>query len=102
MHRQSAEGVLIQVDQVHKLLGVLADRFQIEGTWQAQALSALAYTQVIRKGEKIVIISATDQPIVHSQSLLTSEMLRKLGLNVELSSLASDDDDEEDSGSDDE
>ena len=36
------------------------------------------------KGEKIVIISATDQPIVHSQSLLTAEMLRKLGLNVEL------------------
>jgi peptide/nickel transport system substrate-binding protein len=36
------------------------------------------------KGEKIVIISATDQPIVHSQSLLTTEMLRKLGLNVEL------------------
>jgi peptide/nickel transport system substrate-binding protein len=36
------------------------------------------------KGEKIVIISATDQPIVHSQSLLTSEMLRKLGLNVDL------------------
>ena len=36
------------------------------------------------KGEKIVIISATDQPIVHSQSLLTAEMLRSLGLNVEL------------------
>jgi peptide/nickel transport system substrate-binding protein len=36
------------------------------------------------KGEKIVIVSATDQPIVHSQSLLTAEMLRKLGLNVEL------------------
>jgi peptide/nickel transport system substrate-binding protein len=36
------------------------------------------------KGEKIVIISATDQPIVQSQSLLTTEMLRKLGLNVEL------------------
>ncbi|HEX6136931.1 MAG TPA: ABC transporter substrate-binding protein [Casimicrobiaceae bacterium] len=36
------------------------------------------------KGEKIVIISATDQPIVHSQSLLTAELLRKLGLNVEL------------------
>jgi peptide/nickel transport system substrate-binding protein len=36
------------------------------------------------KGEKIVIISATDQPIVHSQSLLTLEMLRKLGLNAEL------------------
>jgi peptide/nickel transport system substrate-binding protein len=36
------------------------------------------------KGEKIVVISATDQPIVHSQSLLTTETLRKLGLNVEL------------------
>ena len=36
------------------------------------------------KGEKIVIISATDQPIVHSQTLLTAEMLRKLGLNVEI------------------
>ena len=35
-------------------------------------------------GEKIVIIDATDQPIVHSQSLLTAEMLRKLGLNVEV------------------
>lgn len=36
------------------------------------------------KGEKIVIISATDQPIVHAQSLITAELLRKLGLNVEL------------------
>ncbi len=36
------------------------------------------------KGEKIVIISASDQPIVQSQSLLTTELLRKLGLNVEL------------------
>ena len=36
------------------------------------------------KGEKIVIISATDQPIVHSQTLLTAEMLKKLGLNVEI------------------
>ena len=36
------------------------------------------------KGEKIVIIDATDQPIVHSQSLLTGETLRRLGLNVEV------------------
>jgi len=36
------------------------------------------------KGEKIVIISASDQWVVHSQSLLTAELLRKLGLNVEL------------------
>jgi peptide/nickel transport system substrate-binding protein len=35
-------------------------------------------------GEKIVIVSATDQPIVHFQSLITTELLRKLGLNVEL------------------
>lgn len=38
------------------------------------------------KGEKIVIINATDQPIVHSQSLLTLEMLKKLGLNAEIQS----------------
>ena len=36
------------------------------------------------KGEKIVIIDATDQPIVHSQSLLTLENLKKLGLNAEI------------------
>jgi peptide/nickel transport system substrate-binding protein len=36
------------------------------------------------RGEKIVILSATDLPIVHSQSLITADLLRKLGLNVEL------------------
>jgi peptide/nickel transport system substrate-binding protein len=36
------------------------------------------------KGEKIVIIDATDQPIVHSQSLLTLANLKKLGLNAEI------------------
>jgi len=35
-------------------------------------------------GEKIVVLSATDQPIVHSQALLTTDLLRQLGLNVEL------------------
>jgi peptide/nickel transport system substrate-binding protein len=34
--------------------------------------------------EKIVIIDATDQPIVHAQSLLTLDLLKKLGLNAEL------------------
>lgn len=34
--------------------------------------------------EKIVIIDATDQPIVHAQSLLTFDTLKKLGLNVEV------------------
>ncbi len=36
------------------------------------------------KGEKIVIIDATDQPIVHAQSLITLDMLKKLGLNAEV------------------
>jgi len=36
------------------------------------------------KGEKIAILDATDQPIVHNQALLTAELLRKLGLNVDL------------------
>lgn len=36
------------------------------------------------KGEKIVLLSATDQPIVNSQALVTQELLRKIGLNVEL------------------
>lgn len=36
------------------------------------------------KGEKVVVLSATDQPIVHSQALLTTDLLRQLGVNVEL------------------
>jgi peptide/nickel transport system substrate-binding protein len=36
------------------------------------------------KGEKIVLLSATDQPIVHGQALVTLEALRGAGLNVEL------------------
>jgi peptide/nickel transport system substrate-binding protein len=36
------------------------------------------------KGEKIVLLSATDQSIVHGQALVTLEALRKAGLNVEL------------------
>jgi peptide/nickel transport system substrate-binding protein len=35
------------------------------------------------KGEKIVLMSATDQPIVHGQALVTLDALRKAGLNVE-------------------
>jgi peptide/nickel transport system substrate-binding protein len=36
------------------------------------------------KGEKIVLLSATDQPIVHGQALVTLDALKKAGLNVEL------------------
>jgi len=35
-------------------------------------------------GEKIVVISATDQSIVHSQALITTELLKSAGLNVQL------------------
>jgi peptide/nickel transport system substrate-binding protein len=35
-------------------------------------------------GEKIVLLSATDQPIVQNQALVTQEALTKAGLNVQL------------------
>jgi peptide/nickel transport system substrate-binding protein len=36
------------------------------------------------KGERVVILSATDQPIVHAQALITTELLRQAGVNVDL------------------
>ena len=36
------------------------------------------------KGEKVVVLSATDQPIVHSQGLITVELLKSIGVNAEL------------------
>lgn len=36
------------------------------------------------KGEKAIILDATDQPIVHSQALVTADLLRKIGINAEL------------------
>ena len=36
------------------------------------------------KGEKVLVLTATDQPIVHSQALITVDILRKIGLNAEL------------------
>ncbi|MBI3453449.1 MAG: ABC transporter substrate-binding protein, partial [Rhodospirillales bacterium] len=35
-------------------------------------------------GEKVAILSATDQPIVHAQALLTADLLRKIGVNAEV------------------
>jgi len=35
-------------------------------------------------GERIVLLSATDQPIVQNQALVTTEALRKAGLNVDM------------------
>jgi len=39
------------------------------------------------KGERIVLLDATDQPVVHGQALVTLAMLRQAGLNVELQAL---------------
>jgi peptide/nickel transport system substrate-binding protein len=36
------------------------------------------------KGEKIVVLDAVDVPIVHSQALVAADLLRKLGLTVEI------------------
>ena len=35
------------------------------------------------KGEKIILMDAVDQPLIHAEVLVTNEMLKKLGLNVE-------------------
>jgi peptide/nickel transport system substrate-binding protein len=39
------------------------------------------------KGEKIVLLDATDQPVVHAQALVTLAALKGAGLNVELQAL---------------
>jgi peptide/nickel transport system substrate-binding protein len=35
------------------------------------------------KGEKIVLLDAVDQPLIHAEALVTVDVLKKLGLNVE-------------------
>jgi peptide/nickel transport system substrate-binding protein len=35
------------------------------------------------KGEKIILLDAVDQPLIHAEALVTTEALKKLGLNVE-------------------
>ncbi len=39
------------------------------------------------KGERIVLMSATDQPIVQNQALVTKEALTKAGLNIDLQAM---------------
>ena len=34
-------------------------------------------------GEKIVVLDAVDQPLIHAEALVTADILKKLGLNVE-------------------
>jgi peptide/nickel transport system substrate-binding protein len=35
------------------------------------------------KGEKIILLDAVDQPLIHSEALVTTDILKKLDLNVE-------------------
>jgi peptide/nickel transport system substrate-binding protein len=39
------------------------------------------------KGEKIVVLDAVDQPVAHTQALVAGELLKKLGLNVEVQAM---------------
>jgi peptide/nickel transport system substrate-binding protein len=39
------------------------------------------------KGERVVMLTATDQPIVNSQALVVADELRQIGLNVDLQSM---------------
>ena len=39
------------------------------------------------KGEKIVVLDAVDQPVAHSQALVVADLLKKLGLNVDLQAM---------------
>ncbi|MFI4987284.1 MAG: ABC transporter substrate-binding protein, partial [Alphaproteobacteria bacterium] len=39
------------------------------------------------KGERVVIMMATDQPIVNAQGLVTADLLKRIGLNVDLQAM---------------
>jgi peptide/nickel transport system substrate-binding protein len=39
------------------------------------------------KGEKIVVMDGVDQPVAHSQALVVGELLKKLGLNIEVQAM---------------
>jgi peptide/nickel transport system substrate-binding protein len=54
----------------------------LKGPNQAKAKELIK--EASYKGDRIVLLSATDQPIVHGQALVTLDALRKAGLNVEL------------------
>lgn len=39
------------------------------------------------KGERIVVLDGVDQPVIHTQALVIADVLKKLGLNVDLQSM---------------
>jgi peptide/nickel transport system substrate-binding protein len=40
-------------------------------------------TEAGYKGEKIILLDAVEQPLIHAEALVATDMLKKLGLNVE-------------------
>ena len=56
---------------------VLTGRRDIEAT--RSTIQAAGY-----RGERIVLLSPTDFPVIHQQSLVTLDLFKRLGLNVEL------------------
>jgi peptide/nickel transport system substrate-binding protein len=36
------------------------------------------------KGEKVVVLDAVDQPLIHAEALVTADLLKNLGINVEI------------------
>jgi peptide/nickel transport system substrate-binding protein len=39
------------------------------------------------KGERVVVMDAVDQPVAHTQALVITEVLKKLGMNVDLQAM---------------
>jgi peptide/nickel transport system substrate-binding protein len=38
------------------------------------------------KGEKVIVLDAVDQPLIHAEALVTADLLKNLGINVEIAS----------------
>jgi peptide/nickel transport system substrate-binding protein len=38
------------------------------------------------KGEKVIVLDAVDQPLIHAEALVSADLLKNLGINVEIAS----------------
>jgi len=38
------------------------------------------------KGEKVIVLDAVDQPLIHAEALVTADLLKNLGINAEIAS----------------
>ncbi len=103
--RQAVQAVASQADFLTALAGdqknwELCPSFFTCGTPMASTAGSAALTgprdfdkaqkliaEAGYKGEPIVVLDAVDQPVAHSQALVVSDLLKKLGLNVDLQSM---------------